>query len=153
MKTFQRISLVLLMVMTFFLPFWLTFGRNAFGSHGWLTVPYLFFIAPILFITLLVFNALLWARRDVRRITELSKVDSWLLLVLYTFVFLHGFFIVDGGDTPESLDSVMTILFNNNLHDLSALLSAVTYTISCLLLIACLVTFIYELTKKRSNSG
>lgn len=149
MRIFQRISLFLLMIMILILPFWLTFGRSLLGSDGLLTLLYIFFIAPVIFITILVFNVLIWARRDVRQELRLGKIDSFLLLLFYIFVFLHGFFVVDGSDSPESLNSVMTVFFGNHPAELSSFLGGVTYAISCLLIAICFVTFIYELVAER----
>lgn len=151
MKTFQRISIFLLMIMTFILPFWLTLGRSMIGSTGYLVILYTFLIAPVLFILMLIFNILIWARRDVRQRLEFGKLDSFLLLLLYVSVFLHGFFVVDGSDTPESLGSVLTRLFGSHLMDVSTMLSGVAYTFSYFLLLICLAVFIGELIAKRLN--
>lgn len=149
MKSFQRTSIFLLMIMTFLLPFWLTLGRSMLGSSGYLTILHMFFIAPVLFILMLIFNVLIWARRDVRQKVEFSKLDSFLLLLLYISIFLHGFTIVDGSDTPESLSSVLTSLFGSHLLNISSSLSHITYMISFLLLAICLVTFIGEFSARR----
>lgn len=152
MRTFQRISIFLLMIMTFVLPFWLTLGRSMLGSSGHLTILYVFLIAPALFILMVIFNILIWARRDVRQKIEFGKLDSFLLLLLYISVFLHGLFVVDGSDTPESLSSVLTSLFGSHLLDVSSLLSGVAYTFSYLLLVICLVTFTGELLARRATN-
>ncbi len=85
--------------------------------------PYVIFVAPILFVSLLIFNILVWSRKEVRQKAELSRVDTFLLFTLYISVFLHGFSVVDGGDSQDSLNSVMTISLGHNLLDLSSYLS------------------------------
>ena len=148
MKNFQRLSLILLPIMTFALPFWLTFGRIMAGSAGWLTILYMVFVAPVLLVAMLALNILAWLQKDVRRKAELSRIDAFLLLAFYISVFFHGFFLVDGGDSEDSLNSVMTLMWHNRLLDLSTFLSSAALWLSLLLLITCIVVFIRELRKR-----
>ncbi len=84
-----------LLFMTFFLPFWITFGRALLGSGGWMTIMFLIFCAPYMIGILLLFSILI-------KIFYVEKVFSGIFeAMLPTFfwsVFLFGFFIVDGGD-------------------------------------------------------
>lgn len=134
--------------MTFVLPFWLTFGRALMGSHGWETLLYLFLVAPALFVVMLTLNILAWVRKDVRQKVELSPTDAYLLLGLYLSIFLHGFFLIDGGDAEASLNSVMTVTLGDQFLEISTLLSEATFWMSFGLLITCIVVFARELGKR-----
>jgi len=135
--------------MTFVLPFWLTFGRTLLGSHGWQTLLYLFLVAPALFIAMLTINILVWVRKDVRQKAEVSPVDAYLLLGLYVSVLLHGYFLIDGGDSEASLNSVMTVTLGEQFLGISTLLSEATFWLSFGLLITCIVIFAQELSSKK----
>ena len=48
--------------------------------------------------------------------------DSWAFIAVTVFLFLAGFFIVDGGDTEDSVNSVFTLLVGRGALDLSWIL-------------------------------
>lgn len=70
------------MPMAILLPVWITFGRGAFGSGGWVTLVYIFTVGPILLVALLIIRALI-SRRAVVKISGLvSPLDACLPLGL-----------------------------------------------------------------------
>ncbi|WP_288873834.1 hypothetical protein [uncultured Corynebacterium sp.] len=48
--------------------------------------------------------------------------ESWAFIAITVFLFLAGFFMVDGGDTEESVKSVLTLIVGRWALELSALL-------------------------------
>ncbi|OFT73702.1 hypothetical protein HMPREF3104_11780 [Corynebacterium sp. HMSC30G07] len=48
--------------------------------------------------------------------------ESWAFIAVTVFLFLAGFFIVDGGDTEDSVNSVFTLLVGRGALDLSWIL-------------------------------
>lgn len=138
----------LLILMMFTLPLWVTFGKGLiFGVGGWLALISIFTIAPALFVVFLIFALLLMTRKDVIESRRLGVFDSVLLLILYLSIFLFSIFVVDGGDTPESVDSVMS-KYNFVSQSLSGQLSEIFMLSSVLLIIVGFVIFIFEAMKR-----
>ena len=78
--------------MLFLLPLWLTLGRGLLGISGWGMIFELFYIAPVLFVSLLVIDLLISARQEVKQSGKVSKNEAMLLGGLYLAVFFYGFF-------------------------------------------------------------
>lgn len=135
--------------MAFILPFWLTFGRALFGAGGWATFILMFTFVPVLLTTVAMMSIMLNTRADVKASGKLQTSDSLLLLLLYLSVILHGFFMIDGGDTPES-NSVAATLFGDGMFDVAeklgedTLAAGVFSTASMVLLVVCIIVFGYK---------
>lgn len=149
MKYLQRHSILILQILAFVLPLWLTIGRSFFGSGGWMTLIYIFTVAPFLFVFLFILSVLLIKRYDVRLTKLVSPADVVLLLGVYVSTFLHGFFLVDGGDTQESVNSVASKYFGFS-HDISQVLSNTFFALAAILLLACVILFTAELIRNRT---
>ena len=148
MNAFTRINRLMLLPMVFILPLWLVLGRALFGSYGWGTIIYFFTVAPILLVSLLILGFLVKVNKTPDGRGYLSIYDSSLLTALYTAVFLHGFFIVDGGDTEESLNSVATKILGKSFQGTSEALGAFFFYIAALILTITFIVFLYERAKK-----
>jgi len=145
-----RSHILLLVAMSIFLPFWLTIGKSMlFGIGGWVGLAYIFTVAPAIFVIFWLFLMLLTLRKDTILTNSIGIVDARLLLALYTSIFAHGIFLVDGGDTAGSLNSIATKYFGITL-ELSSVLSGVFLVASSVLILACLSLFIYEMITKRA---
>ena len=149
MKKLNRAGLAILMCMVFFLPFWLTFGRGLLGSGGWMTIMYIFTYAPMLLVGLLAVWFLLRFRADVRETKSIGSLDSIVLLALYVSIFLHGIFLLDGGDTPDSVNSVAMHVFGMD-KSTSDALDTMFASLCILLFVVTLVLCIVEFRKKRA---
>lgn len=147
MKVFLIASRYILLPMALILPFWLILGRGLVGgSSGWVAVVYFFYVAPPLILSLLAMRLLVKTRVDALGQKHFGKVDSMLLSTVYLSVFLHGFFLVDGGDTEESVASVVTQLGVSN--EVSEFYGEVFFLTSLLLIIVTLAVLIYERTRR-----
>ncbi len=146
MLKFTRYSRILLLPMVFLLPLWLTFGLNLLGIGGWTSLFYWFAGVPALFVVLLILYALVKPRSATNGKSHLGIIDSVLLTAIYVVVFLHGFFLVDGGDTEASINSVATKFFGKSDESIfySNYLSQIFLVISALLIIITLAVVIYE---------
>lgn len=134
MLSLRRTITRLLWPMAVLLPLWLTFGRALLGSGGWGTLIYLIYIAPVLLVALSVITILI---RQSPRFKLEWLVTDWqaiLLSLLYGSIFLHGFFLVDGGDSADSINSVATKLLGSGFQDASAMLSIWLYFAAVILL-------------------
>lgn len=138
----------MILPMVFIMPLWLIIGRAMFGSFGWGTIIYFFTVAPILLISLLILGFLVKTRKAADGKSYLGLVDSSLLTMLYATVFLHGFFLVDGGDTEESLNSVATKILGKSFQSTSEALGEIFYYLAALLLAITFIVFIFERVKQ-----
>jgi hypothetical protein len=104
---------------TIVLPLWMLIGRVFFGVIlGWHYAIQLF-LAPLLFVFLAVISTLSWARRNTRTLGAVTRVDAWLISVLYLAVLVYGFFVVDAVHSYEQGKSVATVLFGQWIRDAS----------------------------------
>lgn len=126
--------------MAFILPLWLVFG----ASGGWLTLLFMFILAPALFAILLVLHFLVSGRTDVVTNKRLNPVDAVTLTVLYVSIFMYGFFVVNGGDTTDSINSDAMKLFGRSFQNTSEQLSNVFLTFSIVLIVLTFILFLYE---------
>ncbi len=148
MNKLRRISFVLLPVMMYVLPLWITFGKVIlFGVGGWLMFMSLFTVVPLLFISLLLFRRLLMTRSDVRTTGKVGTLDAVLLISVYVSVFLHSLFIVDGGDTEGSVNSVATKYLSLP-HSLSGQISSLLLAVACISIVCSFLFFMYEKRKE-----
>lgn len=147
MNFIKSYGLPLLMLMTILLPLWLTAGRIMLGSDGRWIIGYII-IAPLLFVALWILYILLAARSDVRKTDSIGSVDSVKLIILYTVIFLHGFFAVEPSTPPQAGPSIaMNILPLD--QSISFILSQVFLYLALGLFLSSFVFFAYELVKNR----
>lgn len=108
-----RINSVAALVLSMLGTAFFAFGRMFFGVGGWMifySIPAGFFVALLLIA--------LWFI-PVRSVKEgpgagpfksFGWRESWAFIAVTVFLFLAGFFMVDTGDTEESVKSVFTQL-------------------------------------------
>ena len=150
MNKLNRRGLLILGIMSIALPLWLTVGKLAlFNAGGWMTLIYLLQVVPIIFVVFWVLFILLAKRKDVRETKSIGSFDSVILILLYVSIFIHGIFLVDGGDTDESINSVAMNIFGMN-QSVSSELSQFFSIFAIVMAVIALVVFIYKLISKRS---
>ena len=100
-------------------------GRVLFGVGGWMVL----FSVPVGAIAALLLLGLWFIPvRNVEKGLESGPYktfgcrESWAFIAVTVFLFLAGFFMVDGGDTEDSVKSVFTLLVGRQATELSALL-------------------------------
>lgn len=100
-------------------------GRTMFGVGGW----FVFFSIPAAGIVAVAFLCL-WLI-PVRRVKERAEAgpykafgwrESWAFIAVTAFLFLAGFFMVDAGDTEESVKSAFTQIVRRWALELSSIL-------------------------------
>lgn len=148
----QKLIYKLMFPMIFLLPFWLTFGRALLGSAGWVGLIMLFTVAPLLLIILVLFTWLVKGRREVQATKMVSKKDAQLLTVLYSSFIVFGLFVVDGGDTSDSVGSVVTMAFGKSLEPLSNMLAGISFLVACICVLLGFILFISERVESRKSA-
>ncbi|HVQ44263.1 MAG TPA: hypothetical protein VMT30_04840 [Candidatus Saccharimonadia bacterium] len=145
MLKLQRLFRILLIPMAVVLPAWVTLSHS-----GWLSIIYIFTFGPAVFVALLVIGFIISGRPDVKKSGLVSRPDVWLLGALYLSLLLFGFFVVDGGDTSESLNSVSMTVFGRGFEPATELLQAWLGISSILLAIITFIFAIFERFKRHS---
>lgn len=136
------------------MPLWLTFGRGLLGSAGWLQLAYIFLVAPVLFAVLLAIALLIQTSPRYKLEGLVTAPEAVLLSLSYVSIFLHGFFLVDFGDTDESVNSVATQLLGAGFRDMSTTLSQVfLFGSAALLLTALVVAMVARFSVLRTKKG
>lgn len=131
------------------LPIWIGIGRLLFGAGGWLMLITLFLLTPVLFIWLLVLAIATLARHDVRDNKALPLRDAKIFAVVYGAMVLFGFFLVDVGDTEDSVGSAFSMLLGHHLVGLSVVLAVMTGFVSFVALLIASMLTIRSLTQSR----
>lgn len=149
MSTFTRISRQLLLPMALFLPFWLTIGRGLLGSAGWYTLIYLFSVAPALIICLVALRLLLGPAKEGAGTGAHGLVQSLLLSTFYVATILHGFFLVDFGDAPNSESSLALNVFGKSFEETALTLAWLCFLIGLLALVAAFAVAIYQRLRRK----
>ena len=120
-----RINTVAALVLSLSAAAFFAFGRLFFGVGGWL----IFYSIPAgLFVALLLIA--LWfipvrggkAGLEAGLFKSFGWRESWAFIAVTVFLFLSGFFMVDFGDTEDSIKSVFTQLVGLWALDLSWIL-------------------------------
>ncbi|GAA2183199.1 hypothetical protein GCM10009785_25770 [Brooklawnia cerclae] len=149
MEGLRRTTYQLILPMAVVLPVWISFGRAVFGSGGWLMVIFTVTLAPALCVLLIVCRFLIPVGLDAAGRKTIGEVEAILLAVLYLQVFLFGFFVVDGGDTLDSVGSVATEIFGKGFEEASSVLSGVTFVAAVALAVTILVYLAVQRAKLR----
>jgi len=136
------------MAMAVLLPFWITFGRGALGSGGWLSLILLFTVAPTLLIALSIISWLIRSRPSVKANQMVTQTEAYLMTAIYASVFLFGLFVVDGGDTPSSVYSVATKFLGQSFNSLSDYLGRAFFIITWILIAYVLVDSIIKKVRR-----
>ena len=121
---------------------WAWIGRLFLGSGGWFMLIFIFTVLPVMLAALVV--AWILALTMKRRPRLLSPAETTAQLATWAGALGFGFFIVDFGDTDDSVGSVFSRLLGNGdgvqawsmmLAVGSALLAAVAWTALIVLLV------------------
>ncbi len=107
-----------LLLMSLFVPLWLTVGRGLLGSFGWMTFMMIMFVIPLLLPPAL--TLLFTTRADVKKSGHLTRSEATSLWLFNAVYILFGFFLVDGGDTEDSMGSVFSKLLGSDWIDISS---------------------------------
>lgn len=126
---------------TVLLPLWVALGRTLFGVGGWMLFLTLY-VVPVLFAWLLVLTVLTLLRPSVRRGEGLNRGEAVGWAVVIAAALALELTLVDGGDTDESQQSVLTRLAGNGAKGISQKLfpwceHVFLYGLAGLTLIAC----------------
>ena len=120
-----RINSVAALVLSLFGTAFFAFGRMFFGVGGWL----IFYSIPAgLFVALLLLALWFIPVRSVKEgpgagpFKSFGWRESWAFIAVTVFLVLAGFFMVDTGDTEESVNSVFTKLVGRSASELSSTL-------------------------------
>jgi cell division protein FtsW (lipid II flippase) len=88
---------------------WVGVGRLVFGVFGWMAFITLFMFAPIVVVYGLVLTIIASIRQRTYRYRRRGPFVLWLTATLIA-LFCVGFFMPDGGDTPESIGSALSVV-------------------------------------------
>lgn len=96
---------------------WVGVGRLLFGVFGWMAFITLFMFAPIVVLYGTVLTIIVAIRQ---RKYRYRKYGPFMisLIVLLVLLFCVGFFMPDGGDTPESIGSAMSVVLMDRTNEI-----------------------------------
>lgn len=135
---FQKLAPYLLWLVIF----WAFFGRLFFDAGGWLVIVMFFTALPVAVGYAIAFMIVLLVRqRKVGyRFNTLTTISVATMLISG---FVYGFTIVDGGDTQESIASVLTRVagtgFGSPLSEISTMIAAIAALVAVVSAIVSLV--------------
>ena len=92
-------------------------------------------------------------RRDVRQSKMVGSLDAKLLTAFYITTILFGVFLVDIGDTDDSMVSVASNLLGQDFVTPSGILSMVTGGAAIILLVATVTVVAVEFVRSRKASS
>ncbi|MBP9668010.1 hypothetical protein KBD87_04390 [Candidatus Saccharibacteria bacterium] len=132
-----------------FIIFWLTAGRSLLGSDGWLSLVIVSSWVPLL----LAFTGVLAVTSSIRyRRTGyvFSKTMNVLFSSFLAGAFVGGFFLMDGGDTPESIGSVFTKMtgISDFAHPLIDVTQNICTVLMCVMPVLMMVMLIFVFVDK-----
>lgn len=142
-KLWQRIAFWSIFPAIVYIPFWFAFGRESFGAGGWMGLFTIMVGLVVIFPYQLVVMALaLMAKKQ-----YLSRWASGLIYLYYTLQITLQISLVDGGDTTQSVGSVLTFkgvpdLANNVIYGMSL-------TTGLVVMVALIVIMIMDVTRSR----
>jgi hypothetical protein len=109
------------------LVLWVWIGRALFGSGGWWMLIFLVSVTPAMIVALTVTSILAIRQRQPASVGFLTNGQFWWLLAMWASLLLFGFFVVDFGDTRESISSAFSQLAGAAAVDASNALSLVVF--------------------------
>lgn len=148
MSKLGRVVLLAMVPVNLLLVIWVWIGRLLFGSGGWVMVVMVVTVLPVLLIALLVTTILGFSAH--RRPRSLTASQAAAQLVMWAGMLVFGFFIVDFGDTDESISSVFSRLVGNG--DSAQSISWIVAGISGLVVVAAWVVLLAQLIGSRRSA-
>lgn len=135
-----RWTFLLMLPVGVFLAAWVWIGRLFFGSGGWFMLLFFFSVLPVMLIGVLVAWLVAMGLPRPRRLDPGQTVAQW---VTWGGALALGLFVVDFGDTDDSVGSVFSRALGNSgavqtwsmlLAIAAALLTAVAWVVLLVLL-------------------
>ncbi|MDT0201617.1 hypothetical protein [Nocardioides sp. AE5] len=117
----HRIVYLLHIPLTLLLLVWAWFGRAFFGAGGWFFLILPIFAGPVVLVILIAHVVL--TLTTPRRPRTFTTAEVAAHATLWSGLLGFGFFLVDGGDTDDSIGSAFTQVAGDSWQDLSAALS------------------------------
>lgn len=124
MRSVPRITKAQFALIVLAMVLWLTVGRALLGSFGWYTIIFIAY-SPFFIIAFLILGLLAKSYSDHGKKKQLSSLLSQLIWALAGIAFLYGLFMIDGGDTEDSMGSAITHLFGGAFLDASGTISLI----------------------------
>lgn len=121
---------------------WVWIGRAAFGSGGWWILIFLFSVTPAMIVLLTITSILAIRQRQPASIGFLTNGQFWCLVTMWLSLLLFGFFVVDFGDTKESISSAFSQVAGTAVIDVSNSLSLVFFVAAVAAYVALLIQLI-----------
>ncbi len=100
---------LLLLIAFLFAAIWVGVGRLTFGVFGWMAFITLFMFTPIIALYGIIVSIIVAVRQRTYRFRKWGPFMTWVVITLAA-LFCVGFFMPDGGDTPESLGSGLSVM-------------------------------------------
>lgn len=132
-KSSVRVGLMTLILSIPLVPIWVLLGRSIFGVGGWGQIGMIVTLVPAFFIYHIVLLAVVLSLS--KKPVFIQKSTSRLLAAYYGLHVLYQFSFVDGGDTPESVNSVLTIFFGRGFEYASMVISNISFIVLCIIAI------------------
>jgi hypothetical protein len=128
---------------------WVTVGRGLIGVGGWLFLVTFFVFLPVLLLYTTIISLVLRHKRKYGYV--MSGSTRYVFLTLLSCMVLFGFTIVDGGDTTESVNSVLTVILHANngttdspLFNISNGIASISLTAGVVLMLTSLIMLIKD---------
>lgn len=112
MNSLGRAVLLAMIPLNLILIVWVWIGRLFAGAGGWFMLMMVFSVVPVLLVALFVTTLLGFLTHVRPRVLTGSQAIAQLLV--WAGMLAFGFFIVDFGDTDDSINSVFTRLVGSN---------------------------------------
>ncbi len=144
MSPTRKASWYLPIICLVFLPWWVALGRSIFDVGGWLILATLFLIAPVLVIALVILLPVTLLRKDVKAARSLQPIETGLWIALLVSGIVYELTLMDGGDTEESLNSVLTKYGGHGLDTISGVLCTASFWVGAAALIGLFAYNVYR---------
>ncbi len=146
---FQKFHFWFLIPAIIIVPVWVGLGRTLFEVGGWGEFLTIIFYAPVLFVYHIVLLTLTLVKDWRRRAVHLSTM--WLLTAYYVLAFINQLAFIDGGDTLESVNSVLTKWFGLS-ENVSTFIFEASFYSGIIIAIATVVNIIILLASQRKQA-
>lgn len=149
----QKAKFPLLIAVSFLVAAtWVGVGRLLFGVFGWMAFITLFMFTPVIVLYGIVLTAIVAIRQRTYRYRKWGPFMISLVVLLVS-LFCVGFFMPDGGDTPESIGSAMSVLMMDRTNESYIGISgAIAGWAIFVTVVASVVTFVMAFTERSKKT-